>query len=151
MSDMEIYHQSKHKMQEQRLRMGFRFEFDPANKILITRIEGELTDDLIREVDAGMRKRLLQQVPRVHVVECSSVVRFSMSSESVHQLARREPALQGNSCRRFFVMPSTVGFGIARMFQIAGEPYYDSMMILRSLDEVFSTLAIEQTHFEPLE
>ena len=29
--------------------MGFRFEFDPANKILMTRMEGELTDDLVRE------------------------------------------------------------------------------------------------------
>src|SRR5690242_14773615 len=130
--------------------MGFRFEFDPLNKILITWVEGELTDDLIRKVDAGMRKRLVEKVPSVHIVECSSITKFSMSSESVRYLARREPALQGNGCRRFFVMPSTVGFGIARMFQLAGEPHYDSMMILRSLDEVFTALAIEPPQFEPL-
>ena len=130
--------------------MGFRFEFDPANKILVTWIEGELTDDLIRKVDAGMRKRLVRTNPRVHIVECSSVSKFSMSSESVRHLARREPALKGNSCRRFFVMPSTGGYGIARMFQISGEPHYDSMTILRSLDEVFSSLAITRTQFEPL-
>ena len=132
-------------------RMGFRFEFDPANKILITWIEGDLTDDLIQKVDARMRKWLVKKNPNVHIVECSSVVKFSMSSESVRHLARREPALKGNSCRRFFVMPSTVGFGIARMFQIAGEPHYDQMTILRSLDEVFSALAVEQTQLEPLE
>jgi len=130
--------------------MGFRFEFDPENKILITWIEGELTDDLIRKVDAGMRKRLVKTNPSVHIVECSFVSKFAMSSESVRHLARREPALKGNSCRRFFVMPSTVGYGIARMFQISGEPHYDSMTILRSLDEVFSNLAITRTRFEPL-
>ena len=130
--------------------MGFRFEFDPANKILITRIEGELTDDLIREVDAGLRKLLVQTNPRVHIVECSCVSKFSMSSESVRHLARREPALKGNSCRRFFVMSSAVGYGIARMFQISGEPHYDFMTILPSLDEVFSSLAITRTQFQPL-
>ena len=131
--------------------MGFRFEFDPLNKMLITWVEGELTDDLIRKVDAGMRKRLVEKVPSVHIVECSSITKFSMSSESVRYLARREPALQGNGCRRFFVMPSTAGFVVARIFKIAGEPHYDSMTIARSLDEVFSTLAIEPTQFEPLE
>ena len=131
--------------------MGFRFEFDPLNKILITWVEGELTDDLIRKVDAGMRKRLVEKVPSVHIVECSLVTKFSMSSESVRYLARREPELQGNSCRRFFVMPSSAGFFVARMFKIAGEPHYDSMTIARSLAEVFSTLAIEPTRFEPLE
>lgn len=131
--------------------MGFRFEFDPANKILITWIEGELTDDLIRKVDAGIRKCLIEKVPSVHIVECSSVTKFSMSSESVRYLARRGPALQGNSYRRFFVMPSAAGFFVATMFKIAGGPHYDSMSITRSLDEVFSTLALEPTQFVPLE
>ena len=131
--------------------MGFRFEFDLANKVLITWVDGELTDELIRKLDAEMRKRLLQTNPGIHIIECSSVVKFSMSSESVRHLARREPAIPGKSCRRFFVMPSTEGFGIARMFQIAGEPHYDRMTILRSLNEVFSTLGVEPPKFEPLE
>jgi len=37
------------------------------------------------------------------------------------------------------------------MFQIAGEPHYDSVTIARSIDEVFTTLAIEQPRFELLE
>ena len=110
--------------------MGIRFEFDPANKILITWIEGELTDDLVKKIDAGMRERLGQKVPSVHIVECSSVTKFSMSAESVRSLARRQHALNGVNCLRFFVMPSTVGFGMARMFQIAGNPHYDAVTIV---------------------
>jgi len=131
--------------------VGFRFEFDPVNSILLTRMEGELTDDLVREADVGIRKHLSERNPLVHIVECSSVTKFSMSAESVRYLARREPALKGVNCRRFFVMPSSAGFFVARMFKIAGEPHYDSMTIARSLAEVFSTLAIEPTRFEPLE
>ena len=87
--------------------MGVRFEFDPANKILMTRLEGELTDELARETDAGMRRHLVEKSPNVHIVDCSSVTKFSMSGEWVRQLARRQPALHSESCRRFFVMPST--------------------------------------------
>ena len=131
--------------------MGFRFEFDPVNSILLTRMEGELTDDLVREADVGIRKHLSERNPLVHIVECSSVTKFSMSAESVRYLARREPALKGVNCRRFFVMPSTVGFGMARMFQIAGDPHYDSVTIVRSLDEVRQMLNVGPFQFGALE
>ena len=131
--------------------MGFRFEFDPANKILMTRLDGELTDELIKETDVGMRKHLLEKNPQVHIVDCSSVSKFLISGDAVRSLARREPALPGANCRRFFVMPSTASFGLARMFQIAGEPHYDSVTIARSLEEILTTLKIEAPRFEPLE
>ena len=131
--------------------MGVRFEFDSANKILMTKLEGELTDELARETDAGMRRHLVEKSPHVHIVDCSSVTKFSMSGEWVRQLARRQPALQSESCRRFFVMPSTTGFGLARMFQIVGEPHYGSLTIVRSLDEIPATLTVEPPRFESLE
>jgi hypothetical protein len=131
--------------------VGFRFEFDSVNNILITRMDGDLTDDLVRKADVGMRKHLREKNPVIHVVDCSSVVKFSMSAESVRYLARREPAIRGVNCRRFFVMSSTVGFGMARMFQIAGNPHYDEVTIVRFLDEVFATLAIATPNFEALE
>ena len=91
---------------------GLRFEFDSANKILMTK--------------------------------------FSMSGEWVRQLAQRQPALHGESCRRFFVMPSPTGFGLARMFQIVGEPHY-AITIVLSLDEILATLTVEPPRFESLE
>ena len=130
--------------------MGVRFEFDSANKILMTRLEGELTDELARETDAGMRKHLIERSPHVHIVDCSFVTKFSMSGEWVRQLARRQPAIQGESCRRFFVVPDSAGFGLARMFQIVGDPHY-SITIVRSLDEIPATLTVEPPRFESLE
>ena len=117
----------------------------------MTRLDGELTDDLVMQTDAGMRKHLVEKSPHVHIVDCSSVSKFSLSGESIRTLARRPPALEGMSCRRFFVMPNTASFGLARMFQIAGEPHYDGVTIARSIDEVLTTLAIEPPRFEPLE
>jgi hypothetical protein len=114
-------------------------------------MEGELTDELVRKADVGIRKHLSEKNPLVHIVECSSVTKFSMSAESVRYLARREPELKGVNCRRFFVMPTTVGFGLARMFQIAGDPHYESVTIVRSFDEVQPMLNVGPLQFEPLE
>jgi hypothetical protein len=131
--------------------MASRFEFDPVNNILMTRLDGDLSDDLAREADVGMRKHLREKNPLVHIVDCSFVEKFSMSAESIRYLAGREPALKGVNCRRFFVMPSTMGFGMAMMFQIAGNPHYDAVTIVHFLAEVFATLAIEPPKFGPLE
>jgi hypothetical protein len=40
---------------------------------------------------------------------------------------------------------------MARMFQIAGNPHYDEVTIVRFLDEAFAALAIECPNFKPLE
>lgn len=132
-------------MLKQRLRMSFRFDFDPANKILITWIDGELTDDLIRKVDAGMRKRLTQKRPAIHIVPSSRcrLNQFAIWLGASLRLRERLSSLLRNAQYR--------RVRIARMFQLVGEPHYDSMMILRSVDEVFSTLGITRTRFEPLE
>ena len=131
--------------------MSFRFEFDPVHRILITRLEGELTDNLLKKIDVEIRRHLTEKLPNVHIVECSAVTKFSMSPESVRYLAKRDPALPGGSCRRIFVTPSTVGFGLARMFQIAGEPHHDSVAIVRSLDEAFTAIGVKTSNPEPLE
>lgn len=55
--------------------MGVWFEFDAVNKVLMTRLEGA------RETDTGMPRHLVEKSPHVYSVDCSSVSKFSMSSE----------------------------------------------------------------------
>jgi hypothetical protein len=75
-----------------------------------------------------------------------------MSSERVRdQASKQEPAILACVTVGFFVAPSTVGFGMARMFQIAGETTHPEITIARSLGEVFDAVGIEPPQFEPLE
>ena len=99
---------------------GLSIRIRSGNKILMTRLDGELTDELVIQIDAGMRGHLVEKSPHVHIVDCSAVSKFPLSGEAIRSLASRQPALQGVSVRRFFIMPSVASVGLARSFKLPG-------------------------------
>jgi hypothetical protein len=52
---------------------------------------------------------------------------------------------------RVIVVPQTHAFGLARMFQIIGEPKRPLLKVVHTLDEAFATLGLQSPHFEPME
>src|SRR5580700_9643783 len=102
--------------------MGFRFEFDPGNKILLARFEGRLTDESVEESYRAIRRYSTATDASAGIWDYSSVTEFAMSSALIRQLADEEPAMPNATTRpRIIVVPATAGFGLARMFQIMGE------------------------------
>jgi hypothetical protein len=51
----------------------------------------------------------------------------------------------------FIVMPSTAGYGLARMYQIVGELTQPVVSVVRTLEEALAALGLRSAHFEPLE
>ena len=49
------------------------------------------------------------------------------------------------------VAPTNLEFGLARMFQILGEPGRPLLNVVHTLDEALAVLGIPFAHFEPLE
>ena len=132
--------------------MGFRFEFDHANRILLVRIEGRLTDELLAECYHAIRERSVATDARMGIFDMSAVTEFSVSSELVRQLARSEPAMpNGGERTRIIAVENTTGFGLARMFQIVGEKDRPKLHVVRTLNEALATLGVQSPHFEPLE
>ena len=66
--------------------MGFRFEFDHANRILLLRVEGQLSDELLAECYEAIRKHSVSTDARMGIFDLSSVSQFAVSSEFVRQL-----------------------------------------------------------------
>jgi hypothetical protein len=132
--------------------MAYRFEFDPVNKILLFRFEGQLTDESLAESYRAIRKYWAATDASVGFWDFSSVTQFAVSSEYIRQLASQEPAMGDTTARpRCIIVPNTVGFGLSRMFQIIGEPARPLLNVVRTLDEALATLDIQSTHFEPLD
>ena len=131
--------------------MAFRFEFDPTNKILLMRFEGLVTDESLAEFYAALRNYSTATDARAAILDFSFATEHAESAEFVHELASREPAVQDPTRPRFVVVPSTVGFGLARMFQIVGGPTRPLLQIVRTVDEALATLGVRSPHFEPLE
>ncbi|MGO9576966.1 MAG: hypothetical protein ACLPTQ_21865 [Terriglobales bacterium] len=131
--------------------MGFRFEFDPANKILLMRFEGPLTDESLAELYRAIRTYSIATDARAGIWDYSSVTEIAVSAEHIRQLASQEPAMPDATRRpRIIVAPTAVGFGLSRMFQIAGESKRPLLRVVRTLDEAFAALDIQSPHFEPL-
>ena len=63
-------------------------------------------------------------------------------------MARKLPS---GTFRRILVTPTTTGFGLGRMFQLAGEPKTSEMEVVRTMNEALAALGVQLSHFEPLE
>jgi len=134
------------------LGMGYRFEFDAVNKILLLRIEGPLTDEVMTRAYAAVRKHSIATDARAGIWDLSGVTEFPISSLRVRELASYEPAMPDASRRpRIIVASSTVGFGLARMFQLMGAKTRPSLQVVRTLEEALAELGAESARFEALE
>lgn len=133
------------------LSRNFRFEFDPVNKILLARLEWRLTDELLAELYGAVREYSTATDPIAGIWDLSSVNDLAVSSGIVRSLADREPAMPDATKPRIIVAPTTIGFGLARMFQILGESTRPLLSVVRTMDEALAALGVQSPHFEPLE
>jgi hypothetical protein len=129
--------------------MGFWFEFDPGNMVLLVRIEGRLTDELLTEAYRMMRKQSTATDPRAGIVDLSSVTEVALSAAFLREIAKQEPAMVDATRPRIIVAPTAVVFGLARMFQMLGESTRPLLEVVRTLDEALAALGIQSPGFEP--
>ena len=132
--------------------MAFRVEFDAANKILLGRFEGRLTNESASEFYEAVRKYATLTDASAGIWDLSSVTEFALDSEFIRGLAGRQPAMPHADKRpRIIVSTATVGFGLMRMLQLAGEQKRPLMTVVRTLDEALAALGAQSLHFEPLD
>jgi hypothetical protein len=120
--------------------MAIRFEFDSANKILLIRVEGPLTNQVLAECYDAIRKYSTETDASAGIFDFSSVTEFPVSTELIRRLAKREPAMPNATSRpRILVAPQQHAFGLIRMFQILGESTRPMLQVAHSLDESVQT------------
>jgi len=131
--------------------MEYRFEFDPVNKILLLRVEGQVTDESFTEGYWAVRKYSTETDASAGIWDLSSVTDFAVSPEFIRRLVDWGPAMPEATKRpRFLVAPAMVGLGISRLVEIAGEHQNPLFKIVLSVDEALAALGIQSPHFEPL-
>jgi hypothetical protein len=132
--------------------MAFRFEFDPVNKILLARFEGQLTNESAAAYHDALGKNWSATEARAGIWDLSAATDFAVDSDFLRSLAKRRPVTPGLTDHpRFIVVPVTAGYGLMRMFQIAGEAERPGLHVVRTVDEALRQLDVQSPHFEPLE
>jgi hypothetical protein len=132
--------------------MAFRFEFDPVNKILLARFEGQLTNQSAAAYHDALGKNWRATNARAGIWDLSGVTDFAVGSDFLRGLAERKPITPGLiNHHRFIVVPATAGYGLMRMFQISGESARPLLHVVRTVGEALTALGAESAHFDPLE
>ena len=132
--------------------MGFRFEFDPVHRILLARFEGQLTNESAEEYHYALGKNWRATDPRAGIWDLTGVADFAVAADFLRSLAKRKPISPGLTDHpRFIVVPETAGYGLMRMFQIAGESTRPLLHVVRTIDEALTALGAQSSHFEPLD
>jgi len=130
--------------------MAFQFEFDSAKQIFRLRFEGTVTDE---ELTAAYRLVTVytERTPsRAGVADFSEVVDFQVSTETLRRLAYSPPALANQDVPRFIVAPFHAIFGLARLFESHGAQTRPNFYVVRTPEEVWAALSVQEPHFEPL-
>lgn len=129
--------------------MGCRVEFDPVNKILLLRLEGQLTDELLAEFYLAAQKYWAATDAKMGIADYSSVTEVAASTEFIRELANREPVEPERP--RVVVAPTALLFGLSRMVQAMADRTRPKLQVVHTLDEAYAALGVQSPHFEPLE
>jgi hypothetical protein len=131
--------------------VGYHFEFDAANKILLARFEGQLSNKSAEEYHDALGKNWRATNPRAGIWDLSAVTEFTLASDFLRNLAARKPITPGlSSYPRFIVVPVTAGYGLMRMFQIVGETSRPLLHVVHTIDEALAALGVQSPHFESI-
>jgi|SRR5208282_6043912 len=123
---------------------NFRFEFDPANKLLLVRVGGRLTEEVVTELYKAIRAYSTATDASAGIWDFSSVTEIALSANFIREIANQEPAMPDATKRpRFIVVPDTLGFGLARMFEIIGEPTRPRLEVVHTMDEALAALGVQ--------
>jgi hypothetical protein len=131
--------------------MPYLFDFDFANEILRCRLTGEVSDDVLKDFFRAGAEYAARTRPKAGVVDLSEVTLFEASARTIREVARSTPVFRDRDVRRVVIAPSSTIYGMMRMFEIEGEDKRPNLHVVRTEQEAWAILAVENPQFDPLE
>lgn len=131
--------------------MPYRFEFDPANRIIRCRLDGKVTDEELTGCYRDADRYARQTDPLVGIMDMSAVSSFVVSANTISKLALSTPAMPHPERLRILIAPAPEIFGIARMFEVEGQELRPDLHVVHSEKEALAILELQETRFEPIQ
>jgi hypothetical protein len=131
--------------------MPYFFELDPAHRILRCRVEGPVSDDLLRELYALVAEHADSASPRAGIMDFSGVSGLDVSPDTIRELALLPPAIPDMSLPRVVIAAAPKIFGMARMFELEGQVTRPNLHVVRSMEAACAILGVTELQFEPIE
>lgn len=130
--------------------MAYLFEYDSSHRIFLVRFEGQVTDQEFEEYYRVAGEHITRLRPAATISDFSEVRDLQVSAQTVRDLARSYIAMPGSN-PRVVVAPAKHIYGLARMFQIEGEPTRTNLHVVSTLPDAYAILELRDAHFERIQ
>jgi hypothetical protein len=131
--------------------MPYIFDFDLTNRILRCRLDGRVTDDILRDFFSAGAALAVRTHPAAGVVDLSAVTSFAVSSQALREQSKVPPVLADRKLQRVIIAPSPDIYGMMRMFELEGEEVRPNIHVVRTEQQAWAILGVKNPRFEPLQ
>jgi len=114
--------------------MHVKREIDASDRVVILGISGELNDEGLRTLAAELRSAQEITPDFGLLIDFRNAVGRDVTTQGVRALAAESLVLSPDS-RRALVVPSDLGFGMGRMYQMLREGQGGQINVFRDIDE----------------
>lgn len=115
---------------------------DRSRKLVVTTYSGHVTDgDVAHQIAEIGRNAPFEGEYRV-ITDFTQVTQFEISADQIRLVAESKSPLE--KTRRVMVAPSDVAYGTSRMFQVLAGRTRPNISVVRTLDEAYTALEIDE-------
>jgi hypothetical protein len=125
------------------------FEFDPINKVVCWRLQGQVTEDLFAESLRLVADILAETNPTSGIIDFSQVTSFQISAETIKRVADSKPVFP-TELPRVIVAPADHVYGMARMFAALSSDTRTNVEAVRTMEEAYKLLGIKEPEFRAM-
>ena len=97
----------------------------------------------------AFERELIASNARASICDLTLVTDFAIGSSFLRGLAWRQPIMLEATRPHILVAPTSVGYGLMRMYQIQGEAVRPHLKVVRTVNEALTELGVNSAHFEP--
>src|SRR6185437_2180122 len=130
--------------------MSCAFDFDSTNRILRSRLAGQVSDEEFIEFYRGISRRVIHLSPRAGIIDLSDVTSFDVSVQVMGALATLPSVAQDPSFLRIVIAPSSETFAMMRMFGTAAGPAHPNVKVVQTERDAWALLSLNAPRFHPL-
>ena len=130
--------------------MSCTFDFDSTNRILRSRLAGQVSDEEFIDFYRGISRRVIHLSPSAGVVDLSGVTSFDVSVQVMSALATLPSVVQDSNFLRIVIAPSSETSAMMRMFGTAAGQAHPNVKVVQTEQDAWALLSVTAPRFYPL-
>ena len=127
---------------------GFSIDFDSRHRVLRVSPFGIITDEIMSNADAAVRRFLAQEGAQFGIFDYSAVTQLLVSSGYVRDIAKNKPAVPSMKLR-VAIAPQPMIYGMNRMYSTLIDGKRSDFQVVHTMSEAEAMVGLGTLTFSP--